>query len=55
MWQWASTEQAWWKEATITTDQQIRTWEMAQASPFWKNIAIVMDSTGLTLSAFTGT
>jgi hypothetical protein len=30
MWQWASTEQAWWKEATITTDQQIRSWEMAQ-------------------------
>jgi hypothetical protein len=35
MWQWVSTEHAWWKEATITLGTHIRSWEMTQISAFW--------------------
>jgi hypothetical protein len=39
MWQWVSTEQVWWKEATVTSGPHIRPWEMAQMSTFWMTIA----------------
>jgi hypothetical protein len=42
MWQCVSTDDAWWKEATITPDRQVRPWEMVQPSPFWKNMATLM-------------
>jgi hypothetical protein len=38
MWQWVSLDNIWWKETIITSSPHIRPWEMAQASPFWKNM-----------------
>jgi zinc-binding in reverse transcriptase len=34
-------EQAWWKEATVTLAAQIRPWEMANGSRFWLELRIL--------------